>query len=364
MHGASIEGQRVVERKSGANSCGLNGLEGQVSGGKTRQLRGLVLNWRKRRRLTVVEALHSPRLIRFGIFEVDLQAGELRKAGVRLKLTGQPFQVLAILLERPGEVATREELQKRLWPDTFVDIDHNLNTAINKIREVLGDSAENPRFVETLPRRGYRFIAPINQENSGASVGADSERLKGDTASGKTVAVDAVAPDASGNFRRIGVPAAVLAVLAIAATLVWLLLPQAPPRVLATTQLTKDGVPKTRMLTDGSRLYIGESKGATRFLVQVAVTGGETSPIPTPFPGVGIMDITRDHSQLLVANLVGNEPTEFWALPLPSGPPRRLADVAGRAGKWSPDGRQPDGGGIRLLNAAVYGLPTVAISSS
>ena len=80
---------------------------------------------------------------------------------MKLKLTGQPFQVLAILLERPGEVVTREELQKRLWPDTFVDVDHNLNTAINKIREVLGDSAESPRFVETLPRRGYRFIAPV-----------------------------------------------------------------------------------------------------------------------------------------------------------------------------------------------------------
>ena len=99
-------------------------------------------------------------LIRFGTFEVDLPAGELRKSGVKLKLTGQPFQVLAILLERPGEVVTREELQKRLWPDTFVDVDHNLNTAINKIREVLGDSAESPRFVETLPRRGYRFVAP------------------------------------------------------------------------------------------------------------------------------------------------------------------------------------------------------------
>ena len=99
--------------------------------------------------------------IKFGTFEVDLRAGELRKSGVKLKLTGQPFQVLAILLERPGQVVTREELQKRLWPDTFVDVDHNLNTAINKIREVLGDSAESPRFVETLPRRGYRFIAPV-----------------------------------------------------------------------------------------------------------------------------------------------------------------------------------------------------------
>jgi TolB-like protein/DNA-binding winged helix-turn-helix (wHTH) protein len=110
----------------------------------------------------VEETVGAPRLVRFGAFEVDLRAGELRKDGAKLKLTGQPFQVLTILLEQPGEVVTREELQKRLWPDTFVDVDHNLNSAINKIREVLGDSAESPRFVETLPRKGYRFIGPIN----------------------------------------------------------------------------------------------------------------------------------------------------------------------------------------------------------
>src|SRR5215831_8722412 len=103
----------------------------------------------------------TSQVIRFATFEVDLQAQELRKAGLRLKLSGQPFQVLAILLEQPGTVVTREELQKRLWPDSFVDFDHNINTAINKIREVLGDSSENPRFVETLSKRGYRFICPI-----------------------------------------------------------------------------------------------------------------------------------------------------------------------------------------------------------
>jgi TolB-like protein/DNA-binding winged helix-turn-helix (wHTH) protein len=110
----------------------------------------------------VQDAVHSSRFIRFEPFEVDLRTRELRKAGVNLKLAGQPFQILSILLEQPGEVVTREEFQKRLWPDTFVDFDHNLNTAINKIREVLGDSAESPRFVETLPRRGYRFVAPVN----------------------------------------------------------------------------------------------------------------------------------------------------------------------------------------------------------
>src|SRR5947209_5876276 len=111
--------------------------------------------------MCVAEAVRSSQLVRFETFEVDLRTGELRKDGVNLKLTGQPFQVLAILLEQPGEVVTREEFQKRLWPNTFVDFDHNLNTAINKIREAVGDSAERPRFIETLPRRGYRFIAPM-----------------------------------------------------------------------------------------------------------------------------------------------------------------------------------------------------------
>jgi Tol biopolymer transport system component/DNA-binding winged helix-turn-helix (wHTH) protein len=114
----------------------------------------------------VEQGMDSHRLVRFSNFEADPQTGELRKDGVKLKFSGQPFQVLAILLERPGGVVTREELQKRLWPDTFVDVERNLNTAINKIREVLGDSAESPRFIETLPRRGYRFIAAVERESS------------------------------------------------------------------------------------------------------------------------------------------------------------------------------------------------------
>lgn len=99
---------------------------------------------------------------RFGPFEVDLRAGELRKHGVRMKLTGQPLEILALLLAQPGEVVTREELRQRLWPgNTFGDFDHGLNAAVNKLREALGDSAEAPRYVETLPRRGYRFIARV-----------------------------------------------------------------------------------------------------------------------------------------------------------------------------------------------------------
>src|SRR5205085_7382657 len=121
----------------------------------------------------VEKTIQSAQVVRFATFEVDLEAGELRKAGLRLRFTGQPFQVLAILLEQPGTIVTREQLQKRLWPNTFVDVDHNLNSAINRIREALGDSAENPRFVETLPRRGYRFIAPVEghgKDEAGASM--------------------------------------------------------------------------------------------------------------------------------------------------------------------------------------------------
>jgi TolB-like protein/DNA-binding winged helix-turn-helix (wHTH) protein len=110
-------------------------------------------------------------VIRFGVFEVDLRAGELRKQGVKVKLQEQPFQVLQVLLEKPGEIVTREELRKRIWPsDTFVDFDGGVNNAIKRLREALGDRADTPRFIETLPRRGYRFIATSNGSNDAAPI--------------------------------------------------------------------------------------------------------------------------------------------------------------------------------------------------
>src|SRR5271170_3390818 len=100
--------------------------------------------------------------LRFDGFELDVRAGELRKHGIRLRLRGQPLQVLETLLESPGDVVTREELHTRIWPaDTFVNFDHSLHNAISRIREVLGDSPETPRYIETLPRRGYRYIGPV-----------------------------------------------------------------------------------------------------------------------------------------------------------------------------------------------------------
>ena len=208
------------------------------------------------------ETVRFPRLIRFGTFELDLQSGELRKGGLKLKLTGLPFQVLAILLEHPGAVVTREELQKRLWPDTFVDVDHNLNTSINKIREVLGDSAESPRFVETLPRRGYRFIAPIDGMSSPATQGEGSDG-------------GAQVPR---QFRalRLSILIGVSAILAAATFLISSRASRRLPRVTASTQLSFSGrilgplfppplmiYPLAALATDGNRVYFSASSGFT-----------------------------------------------------------------------------------------------------
>jgi cholera toxin transcriptional activator len=121
------------------------------------------------------------RLLRFGVFEVDLTAGELRKNGARVRLQEQPFQVLTALLQNAGQVVTRDELREKIWPaDTFVDFDHSLNTAVNKIRESLGDSASSPRFVETLARRGYRFIAPVDSVATATTSSAATQNLAPD----------------------------------------------------------------------------------------------------------------------------------------------------------------------------------------
>src|SRR5215475_9458522 len=110
-----------------------------------------------------MEELTARKVLRFGLYEVDFAAQELRKSGIKIKIQDQPFQILALLLERPGQIVTREEIQKRLWAgDTFVDFDLGLNSAVKKLRQALGDESDNPRFVETLYRRGYRFIAPVS----------------------------------------------------------------------------------------------------------------------------------------------------------------------------------------------------------
>ena len=175
----------------------------------------------------MLEQVPNPQVVRFGTFEVDLRIGELRKNGIRVKLTGQPFQILVILLEHPGDLVTREQLQRRLWPsDTFVDFDRGLNAAINRVREALGDSAENPRFVETLPRRGYRFIAPLVTQTAVAS--AD------EPATGAGVTLEP-------RPKRRGVFAVAIALVAILILYFWFAVPLPPPRVSGYAQVTNDG---------------------------------------------------------------------------------------------------------------------------
>jgi TolB-like protein/DNA-binding winged helix-turn-helix (wHTH) protein/Tfp pilus assembly protein PilF len=203
------------------------------------------------------EAHHPPGRARFGVFEVDLQAGELRKQGLRIRLQDQPFQVLAMLLGKPKEVVTREELHKRLWTaDTFVDFDHGLNKAINKLRDALGDSAENPRFIETVARRGYRFIADV-------SVVDEKLPDKQETATGQTRGPEdrdhvgipgKIAVRKSRPLRGWAIPGfALLAVSAIFA--VWKLRPGNPPP-LAIRSLAV--LPMESLSSDASQDYFAD----------------------------------------------------------------------------------------------------------
>jgi len=141
-----------------------------------------------------------PLVARFDVFEVDFRAGELYKAGRKIKLQVQPFQVLALLLERPGELVTREEFEKKLWPgDTFVDFEHSLNTAIKKLRQALDDDKKKPRFVETLPKRGYRFIGAVEQATKA------STPAKAPTAASKVGRVAKLCGDGSMSFALVSV---------------------------------------------------------------------------------------------------------------------------------------------------------------
>ena len=129
-----------------------------------------------------VRSDNSSRIFRFGIFEVDLEAGDLRRNGFRVKLQEQPLLVLAALLERPGQIITREELKNKLWPaDTFVDFDHSLNAAIKRLRDALGESADNPVFLETLARREYRFIGNVGNAAANPAAFSDLDGLKSGT---------------------------------------------------------------------------------------------------------------------------------------------------------------------------------------
>jgi len=285
-------------------------------------------------------------VVRFGLFELDLQVRELRKSGIKIKLQDQPFQILAMLLERPGEIVTREALQRRLWPeDTFVDFDLSLNSAVKKLRQALADDSENPRYIETLYRRGYRFIGQVN----GGAAAAEPVAVSATAAPAQAaVSAEPVPAKSRGrNFRLLAWAFGGLLVLVGAG--VWLMWPPAPPRIAGYTQITYDGLPKMPIGTDGERLYLTELKGDQFVVAQVSVTGGETSILPTPFRNTTLEDIATDGSALLVGSFEGTVTDALlWSMPLPTGSPQRVGDISTQGATWSRDrseiafGKGPD----------------------
>jgi len=265
-------------------------------------------------------------LYRFGVFELEAHSGELRRNGIKLKLQDQPYQVLLKLLEHAGQTVTREQLRSALWSaDTFVDFETGLNTTIKRLRETLGDSAENPAFIETIPKRGYRFIAPVTAPNSGSEsvaekVGPERVRLS--------------------TILKLG------AVLILAQLLVsfgvrhWSAAPSMPARVLDFTQLTSDGQAKQgRLLSDGSRIYFSEVLPVGRIVAQVSTKGGETTTIPTTVSNPRPADISPDGTELLILSGDISKKEEpyggaLWILPVAGGSARPVDNVVATDAVW------------------------------
>ena len=278
--------------------------------------------------------------VQFGIFEADLKSGELRRSGVRVRLQSQPFKVLAALLMRPGEVVTREELQQQLWgADTTVDFDHSLGIAVNKLREALGDNAENPRFVETLSKRGYRFIAPVrNLENHAQPLHNEFPP------SGATAA------------RRATLPAAWLwvtgALVALCVALgLDLLLSTPSHRAFRVVQVTFSGHllendPETESFSssasDGTRLYFSDIDNGDPVLAVALTANGESSHIhlPSEIGAPLIGSLSPDGSELIVHGHLQAEPEQpLWSVPTLGGDARRVPNALAHDATWMPDGR-------------------------
>jgi Tol biopolymer transport system component/DNA-binding winged helix-turn-helix (wHTH) protein len=272
-------------------------------------------------------------IYRFGVFELDPRNSELRKSGVRLKLQDQPYQVLLKLLDHRGELVSRQTLRSTLWPaDTFVDFETGLNTAVKRLRETLGDSADNPTFIETVPRRGYKFIAPVgttvNQENTKLGP-ADRPEI----------------PRRNVLRKRVTVFVAVAALLLMGVGM-WYRQPQ-PPVVTGVVRITNDGkakIPMNSPVTDGVHLYFmeGEPWTSGSGIAQMSATGGETSWITPALKEVlAIYSMSPDRSELLVVKGVsaGSDLAgEVWAQPLPAGAPHRVGNIMSTAACWTPDG--------------------------
>jgi Tol biopolymer transport system component/DNA-binding winged helix-turn-helix (wHTH) protein len=274
------------------------------------------------------QATVSPKVYRFGPFELSRDAAELRKSGVRLKLPDQPFQILCTLLDHPGELVTREQLQQQLWPDgTFVDFEHGLNTAVKRLRDVLSDDADTPRYIETLPRRGYRFIGT----------------LQGESSSGTRSASFVSEPRPKLRF-ALGIAA--IAIFAFAVLFAYRDLSQPlAPLVTATSQLTFTGdlarfSAQAQLQTDGRRVFY--TRASQNRVFSVPVHGGAEASFATTMREPLLLHISPDGSILLAREAIsgsGDNEGQVWLLPTNGSPARRLGNVEASSAAWSPAGR-------------------------
>jgi DNA-binding winged helix-turn-helix (wHTH) protein/Tol biopolymer transport system component len=280
----------------------------------------------------------------FGPFELDLAAGELRKGGILVKLQPQPFQVLRLLAERAGSVVTREEIQRCLWSEsTFVDFEHGINFSINQIRGALADNAEKPRYIETLPRRGYRFIAAVRPASNGDKAAEIAAAIPERAVAHTEIESFPVARHQSESKRKLRwITAAAAGIFCMMASM--LLYEHLYGRSIRTgqiEQLTRTGRMDgyQPLTTDGSRIFFLEREGDHWNNMQIAATGGETSPFPLPFRNTVVLDISPDQSELLIAPFIsrtGNLP--LWVLPLVKGAPHRIGSLSADHATYSPDG--------------------------
>ncbi len=296
---------------------------------------------------------HSVSKVRFGVFEVDLQTEELYKSGMRVKIQNQPFKVLSLMLERPGEIVSRDEMQQRLWggDQTTVDFDHSLGTAVNKLREALGDSADNPRFIETMARRGYRFIAPIRTAPEPPMTKPFLTASSSILMSSSTL--EPLPPARQKWIRWPMALAATVIVLVAVGLLVWWSAGtakfQTPLRISQITFSGRvfPGEPLQENLaataTDGTRIYFQQFENGQAVLAQALIADGETSilAVPSEISAPSLGDISPDGSKLLVRNdLAPKAEQPLWIVPTLGGTARNFSNTLAHDATWMPDGKR------------------------
>jgi Tol biopolymer transport system component/DNA-binding winged helix-turn-helix (wHTH) protein len=297
--------------------------------------------------------------VRFALFEADLVRGTLSRQGTRLKLQVQPFRILTLLLQRPGEIVTRDECRQVLWPEgTHVNFDGSLNAALKKLRAALQDEAENPRFIETVPRQGYRFLVPIQvindavasvQEGRLSRLGNGDQsievrlHLRPEIAQGFPAPPDWDRERAERTQKWFDVMLLSIAILFGSWFLFFLVYPVPHPSMQHMARITNAGRIDEwgGIVSDGTRIFFLERNDGRWNLMQTSVEGGNAEKMATPFENTRLFAISPDHSQFLIGQFAGrDEEMPLWLWPVQGGEPRRLGQATGGDPAFSPDGTQ------------------------